>query len=193
MKKLKIFALLGSLSLAVILVSCSTDDAVAPSGNSGSADAYGSETGIASVDLSSNEKVCLLTLLEKQKLHRDLYDVMLENSQNEVFSMLSQSDETLMELLSIKADRYAIENPVLYKLPGEYDDSQIQAVYENFVQSKEFGLNQMLIYAQEMESEMIDEIHVHLAGVSGNPDIAQIYKNLIDKSEDQLEILLALQ
>jgi len=180
MKTLRFYALLGTLALAMVFVSCSKDETDAPfySGPNGT-----------SKDLSSFEKAGLLSLVEKQKLHRDIYDAMAEKIQEPIFSILSQNDAQYMELLAIIVDKNGLDNPIVGKTAGEYEDSQIQAEYDAFMRSNNFGWNQMLIYARQMEEALIAEVQFHGANLSGNTEIMKIYDDLMNESQSQLEAL----
>jgi len=180
MKTLKFYALLGTLALAIVFVSCSKDETIAP---------FNSAQNGASTDLNNFEKAGLLSLVEKQKLHRDIYDLMAEKDHEPIFTIMSVCDAKYMELLSIKVDKYGLDNPTVDNMAGEYENAQIQADYNEFIRSNNFDLNQMLVYARKMEEAIIIEIRFHEANVSGNTDIVKIYDDLINESQIQLEAL----
>lgn len=180
MKTLKTYTLIGTIALSMIFISCTKDEAAAPIQKPATNN---------SQNLSSAEEDFLLSSVEKQKLHRDLYDVMAKNIQDQIFTVHAKSDAVYMETLSIKVDKYGLINPIDDKIAGKYENLQIQAIYDDFTDNNSYDWVQLLLFAKNMEVMLIADLQQHLNTVSGHSDIVQIYSDLINESQNQLVAL----
>jgi hypothetical protein len=180
MKTLKFLTLAILAALTIALVSCSKDELDTPF--------YTADNGV-SKELTSLEKAGLLTLLEKQKMHRDVYNWIYAQFPSQVFSSLAKHDGALMERLSIKVDKYGLVNPVIDKLAGEFADASIQVQYNDFTRDASGDLEKMINGAKAMEAELIAEVAKERSILSGNPDIDQVYGELMLESQGHLNIL----
>lgn len=182
MKTLNYFAIIGLFAGSMILVSCSKDEVADPFYTGSS-----SNTKV----LSPIEKEGLLSLAEFQKMHLDVYTQLAEKSTNPLFVEFGRDEEILLDLLSIRIDKYGLFNPLINNGPGEYEDSRIQAIYDEFVSSNYTGDYQMLIYAKQMEEELISEIGVHMPNVTGNTDIINLYTDLNANCITTLDVIVS--
>jgi hypothetical protein len=180
MKTIQIFALAGTFVLAVILGGCSKDEVDTPF--------YSADNG-TSKELTELEKAGLISLLEKEKFHRDVYAVIAERLQSPFFEELSEEDAVLMDLLSIKVDKYGLVNPVVGIEAGSFSDNAIQNDYTDFIQNNTSDPLTLVAYAEDMERTMIDEIETQQSMLSGNTDIVVAYDRMLKKSTAQLRLL----
>lgn len=176
MKTSKLFSFLSAIVVTLLLVSCSEDDAAIPNQSPLTSD---------SQELSSEQKSFLLSIIEIQKLHRDVYNIMTDRVQDQFFVTLSEGDSQFMERLSIEVDKYGLVNPVTDKNGGEYINAQIQTIYDNFIHSENFSLEQNFQFALEMEENLIEDIKLHQETVYGNPGMVQTYIDLMKESLSQ--------
>lgn len=179
MKTLKFYALIGTLALAMVFVSCSKEE---------DTPIYSASNG-TSKQLSNIEKEGLLSLVEVQKLHRDVYTAIAAETEQEFFSALAEEDARLMEMLAIKIDKYGLENPLVDNGAGEYADVAIQNQYNNFMRTASFGVGEMISYAISMEQDLIEAVEQHKAAVNGNTDIVQLYEDILVDSYEQISAL----
>lgn len=180
MKTLKFYALASTIALAMVFVSCSEEEADAP---------FYSGPNSGSNELSSYEEAGLLTLLETQKFHRDVYTWMNTAVENSLFQELALRDGNIMERLSVKVDKYGLENPIIDRTPGEYADSYIQQQYDDFISSNNADLDQFMAYAKQMEASMFSDICECQSILEGNADIGKIYEDMKLECETQLNAL----
>lgn len=174
---MKSYAVPALLALAMIFASCSKDELDTPF--------YTAANGTSKA-LTEYEKAGLVTLLETQKMHRDVYTWMNTQAEYPVFSDLLACDCQLMEKLSITVDKYGLHNPTVGKETGEFEDSYIQSRYNDIIRSTEGGIASMFTAAKAMEAAMIVEVREHQNALSGNADIGLVYADLIVQSENQL-------
>jgi len=180
MKTLKIHTLIGTIALALIFISCSKSESIAPTQSPPVND---------SKDLSGAEAAFLLSTVEKQKMHSDVYNEMDLKAKDQIFTIMSEDDVQYKEMLSAIVDKYGLDNPISDKISGEYEDHKIQATYDDFINNNNYNWEEMLLYAQKMEEMLITDLQFHLANVSGHADVSEIYNDLIKESKGQLEAL----
>jgi len=120
-----IYTLMSVLITAMILMSCSKDNDVVNPVSQPSPDGY-------SKTLSTAEKSDLRFMIEKEKLMRNVYQVMYEKHQKELFKTISESKERHMKLLAVKFDKYEVENPTADTAEDEFENSSLQPVNERF-------------------------------------------------------------
>lgn len=174
---MKSYAVPALLALVMIFASCSKDEVDTPF--------YTADNGTSKA-LTEYEKAGLVTLLETQKMHRDVYIWMNANADYPVFSDLSDCDCQLMEKLSITVDKYGLHNPTVGKEPGEFEDSYVQSQYNDIIRSTQGSVASMFTAAKAMEAAMIAEVREQQDALSGNADIGLVYADLIVQSENQL-------
>ena len=180
MKTLKFYALLGLTVAAIILSSCSKEnDLDQPN--------YGS----SSENLSGQELEGLTLLVEKHKLHMDVYFTIFEKTNNPVFEKLYQSDAQLYNMLSDKIEDYSQINPVGKMGVGEFRQAEIQNLYSEFLATFDKGMVETLTFAIEMEEVTSEEIQYHLDLIEGNGDIVLLYTDLLTRSMSQMDALLS--
>lgn len=180
MKTLKFYAAIGTLVLAMAFTGCSKDEVDSPM--------VTASNGTSKV-LSVDEQEGLLSLLELQKMQVDVYSVIADHIQQPVFTDLKQQDTKLMELLSVKVDKYGLENPIVGKAAGEFEDESVQDKYNEFIRTTGFEWNEMVDYATSMEKAFIDVVQIQKLRISGNDDIVQLYEEIQKQSESHLNAL----
>jgi len=176
MKTIKFYALLGIVLVAMIFVGCSKDaDDVVPD---------------TTPVLSNTEKAGLLQMVEIEKLHHDVYLCMSENNQCEIFDELCSCDKNFMDQLSEKVDKYKLENPITERETGIYADPDIQAKYNEFLIISNGQLQDFLAFAKQIEEYGLASLTTRMAQVDGNEDIAEIYTDMKEQSQCQLESIV---
>lgn len=173
MKTLKFYALTGAIALAMVFASCSKEEVDAP---------FSSASNSASKTLTSFEKADLLSLLETQKLHRDVYLWMHAQVEKSVLAELADRDARYMDLLSVRVDKYGIENPTADRVAGEYADAAIQNEYNEFIRTN-LEWAEMVNYAIQMEESLISAICQCESKLQGNTDLGRIYQDMKKESE----------
>jgi hypothetical protein len=180
MKTFKFYAVTALVLLAIVFVSCSKDEFDTP--------IYTNQNGDSKA-LNNFEKDGLISLLETQKMHRDVYAWINTQFPSAVFTGLAVRDGNYMERLSQLVDKYGISNPILDRLPGEFENVGIQNRYNEFVRLTIGDLEAMIENARVMEEEMVCAVQQEQLNLSGNDDIRQLYGNLIEESKTQIQAL----
>lgn len=181
MKTIKFLTVTALVALAMVFVSCSKDEVDTP---------IYSASGGSSHDLNSFEKAGLINLLETTKLHRDVYLWINSEYPADLFVNLAQREDKNLALLSVRVDKYGLENPVVDKLQGEFANAAIQEEYNTFVRSTAGDIEAMIEMARAMEHKMIVAVEEQQATLSGNTDIANLYYTLVCECNDQIQTLI---
>lgn len=178
MKKLKMYAILSIMSLAMIFVSCSKDDDVnvpyTPSAN----------------ELNDAEKSGLIELVEIEKLHRDVYDNMNISNPCELFENLCNCDGNFMELLADKIEIYELDNPLTGNEKGVFSNNDIQIKYNHFLSISNSEMMDILTFVKDMEVQALLRIEEQINLMEGNADISEIYLNMLEESRCQISSIV---
>ena len=169
--------------VAIFLMSCSkNDDAVNPM-NSPTSDA-------SSKTLSAAEQSDLIFMAEKAKLMKNIYQVMFDTYQDEMFACISACKEKHLALLTVRIDRYDIENPLAYLGEDEYSDASLQQIYDEFIAERPTNLVESMMYLKAVEEQNIADIENSVAQVKGNSDIVTVYNLCLVESQAHLSEIL---
>ncbi|MCD4729711.1 MAG: DUF2202 domain-containing protein [Bacteroidales bacterium] len=188
MKTLKfntsIYTLMSVLITAMILMSCSKDNDVANPVNLPSSDGY-------SKTLSAAEQNDLRFVTEKAKLMRNVYQVMYEEHEVELFRTISESKEQHMNLLAGRIDKYEVENPIAYTAEDEFEDYSLQQIYNDFLEARQPDLTKALTYIQALEEQHIADVGNSMSQLEGNGDIVNVYNLVLTESQTHLDAILS--
>lgn len=186
MKTLKlntsISTLMSVVIAAMILMSCSkNDDIVNP--------AMASYDG-SSKSLSAIEQNDLSYMVEKEKLMHNVYQVMYDSYQTELFKTIADSKKQHMILLGIRLDKYDVENPTAYMTEDEFANSSLQQAYDEFIAERPNDLTQSMLYLKGLEEEHIAALENTLLQVEGNGDIVNVYNLCLEESKANLDEII---
>lgn len=176
MKTLKFYAFIGTVLAAFILLGCAKEDDL-------------TQTDSTQQNLSGQELDGLISLVEKQKLHRDVYLTLFNATNKPLFNELYQTDENMYMLLTDQIEDYGFKNPVLYFGIGEFRNPDIQNVYDDFQTAISSGIYQALEFAILMEESNAEEVNQYLGCIEDCQEIFCLCTDLLKVSYDQIEIL----
>lgn len=179
----RITALMSVLVAVIVLMSCSKDvDVPTPS----SYPANDGPTG----NLSATEQIDLRFMAEKEKLMTIVYQETYDIYNDEVFMDISKCKERHMNKLSARIDKYELENPIAYLADNEFENSNLQQVYNSFIASGHNGLPQALNFLKSLEEQHIDDIEGFVAHLDDNGDILSVYNLCLNESQEHLDLIL---
>ena len=182
MKTLKLYAFLGTVVAAMIFAGCSKNDDLDQS-------FYDASSKHPSESLSGQELQGLLYMAEKQKLHRDVYMAMDERTANPIFNELYLSAAKNMDLITATIENFGQVCPVSKKGVGDFIHAEVQNVYDEFTNSVNDNLIDLLSFALRMEERTVEDIQDFLEQEEGNADIRQLYTELLTDSYSHLDVL----
>lgn len=179
----KITALMSVLIAAIILMSCSKDaDVLTPS-------SYDANDG-TSTWFSAEEQSDLQFMVEKEKLLKNVYQVMYDTYDNYLFKTIMDCKEKHMTLLSARLDKYGLENPVAYLGDGVFSNSSFQQIYDTFIEEGQIDLTESMMYLKNMEEKHIIDIENTLSKTEGNLDVVKVYNICLVESKAHLDEIL---
>ncbi|MBN2174050.1 MAG: DUF2202 domain-containing protein [Bacteroidales bacterium] len=175
--------LLGVILIVSVLFGCSKDDEVANP-------VYPPSSGGQSKSLSAVEKQDLLYIAEKEKLMHDIYQAMYRWNNNDIFAQIRLGKAEHLSLLSLKIDKYGLENPIAFSSEGEYQNTSLQEAYNDFKAKGVLNNSDAIEYGKSLEESLIGELGAVIGEVSGNSDLVQVYNKILTESKAHLEVLI---
>ncbi len=151
---------------------------------------------IAGAQSISDEAAASLAFMrEEEKLAHDVYFLFdgLYGSVEpgaKVFARIAESETRHTEAVAELLVTYGLPDPALGNAPGEFDDADLQLLYDTLVAIGRTGYEEalgigVLIERKDM-TDIVDAIDISAA----YPDIVQVYSNLLAGSERHLDAFL---
>ncbi len=126
--------------------------------------------------LSELEKTSLLQMREEEKLAHDVYTSLYKTWGKQIFSNISQSEQTHTNAVKLLLDRYQIEDPAKDK-EGEFKSEELQKLYNLLVEKWKKSLLDALIVGATIEDLDIYDLQTQSKNID-NEDILLVYQNL---------------
>lgn len=136
-------------------------------------------------ELSEEEREGLIHMRIEEKLARDVYIVMSELWNHKVFLNIQLSEQTHMDAIKNKLDKYNVPDPITTNSVGVFPDPQFQQLYDQLILQGNQSLQEALLVGKTIEELDIADLIYQLTFVD-NPDIIRVYQNLKSASENHL-------
>lgn len=136
-------------------------------------------------ELSEEEKDGLIHMRIEEKLARDVYIVMGELWNHKVFLNIQVSEQSHMDAVKSKLDKYNVPDPLTTDSVGVFPDPQFQQLYDQYILQGNQSLQEALLVGKTIEELDIADLTFQLTFVD-NPDIIRVYQNLKSASENHL-------
>jgi len=179
MKKL-IAKILGIVLFAFFLVGCNANtDVVSPEtelSKSGNIDLILADGGAYTV--TQEEIDGLIHMRIEEKLARDVYTVMGNTYNAQVFLNIKLSEQAHMTAVKRMLDKYSIPDPLTSDEVGVFPDATFQALYDQLIAQGSVSLNEALLAGVAIEELDIADLDDQLTNVVTNPGIIRLYTNL---------------
>jgi hypothetical protein len=179
MKKL-IAKILGIVLFAFFLVGCNANtDVVSPEtelSKSGNIDLILADGGAYTV--TQEEIDGLIHMRIEEKLARDVYTVMGNTYNAQVFLNIKLSEQAHMTAVKRMLDKYSIPDPLTSDEVGVFPDATFQALYDQLIAQGSVSLNEALLAGVAIEELDIADLDDQLINVVTNPGIIRLYTNL---------------
>ncbi len=141
--------------------------------------------GIGGGELSQQERDGLIHMRIEEKLARDVYIMMGDLWEYEVFLKIQVSEQKHMDAIKRLLVRYNVPDPLTSDSVGVFPDPQFQLLYDQYIQQGSQSLEQALLAGQAIEELDIADLTYQLTFVD-NQDIIRVYQNLKAASENHL-------
>ena len=147
-------------------------------------------TGICAFELSPEEEDGLIHMRLEEKLARDVY-IFLDGVYNrQLFSNISESEQIHMNKMLVLLLRYNIEDPASNEV-GVFYQPEFQQLYNAYILQGQTSFQEALLVGETIENLDINDLEYQLNNViSGNPDIENVYNNLLAASQNHLATFL---
>ncbi|MBL0226761.1 MAG: DUF2202 domain-containing protein [Geobacteraceae bacterium] len=141
-------------------------------------------TSTVTTALSGDEAEMLTFMREEEKLARDVYIALYQKWGVVTFSNISKSEQTHMDTLKKKLDKYLLPDPAQPVL-GVFTNSDLQAKYDQLIATGSQSLIDGLSVGATIEE--IDMIDIqHAIDVTTHLDMITSYQNLLEGSKNHL-------
>ncbi|WP_285519889.1 DUF2202 domain-containing protein [Thermococcus nautili] len=135
--------------------------------------------------LSEDEINGLLYMVEEEKLARDVYLTLYNETGLVVFSNIAQSEQTHMDMVLSLIEKYNLTAPDTLNQVGVFHNEELQNLYDQLVQMGSQSTEDALKVGALIEETDIKDLEDWIAKTD-NEDIKTVYSNLMAGSENHL-------
>lgn len=179
----------GLMIFALLLIGCDTN-VVTPDSESGISKTGVSESilndGVTS-GITQDEIDGLIHMRIEEKLARDAYIVLGELWDAKVFYNIQISEQTHMDAVKAKLDKFNIPDPLLTDEVGVFPDAypEFQILYDGLMTQGSISLHEGLLVGVAIEEMDIADLEEQIE-LAANPGIIKMYTYLKDASISHL-------
>ncbi len=137
------------------------------------------------VILTEGEKEGLLQMREEEKLARDVYRHLFSLWGQPIFDNIAGSEQRHMDAVLNLLNKYGLPDPTTGKSEGEFSDEHIQHLYNDLTAAGGASRAAALQVGSTIEDLDIFDLEELLAETD-NPNITQVYLNLVKGSRNHL-------
>jgi len=185
MKKSQLYFFVVALIVAFIFLGCQ-DESPITTDNVSTLSKFGDGKGGGSgYELSEEERDGLIHMRIEEKLARDVYIAMGELWNHKIFLNIQLSEQSHMDAIKSKLDKYNVPDPLTTDSVGVFPDPAFQQLYDQYIQQGNQSLQEALLVGMAIEELDIADLTYQLTFVD-NPDIIRVYQNLKSASESHL-------
>jgi hypothetical protein len=183
MQRKQFLRLMGATLGGVVLTACGGGDEELVS----TLDAPAASTPVLSAeDLSAEEIAGLMYMREEEKLAHDVYVALFNVWGANVFSQIALSEAEHTEAIRRLIEAHGLEDPAATNPAGVFENDDLQALYDKLVAMGQASLVEALKVGCLIEEKDIQDINDKKAEVLDEPDIVQVYDNLLCGSRNHL-------
>lgn len=135
--------------------------------------------------LSDEERSGLIFMREEEKLARDVYSVLYDKWELQIFSNIAQSEQTHTEAVQTILTKYNIADPVTDDTIGEFVNTDLQKLYADLTARGLVSLEEALTVGALIEDLDIADLQKQIS-MTDNDDIKLVYENLMRGSRNHL-------
>jgi len=143
------------------------------------------EYGTNYTSLSADEQNGLLYMVEEEKLARDVYLTLYNETGLQVFGNIAQSEQRHMDVVLSLMERYNLTVPATLNEVGVFQNEELQSLYNKLVAMGSENVTDALKVGALIEETDIKDLQDWMAK-SDNADINSVYERLMMGSEDHL-------
>lgn len=141
-------------------------------------------------ELDTTEAAGLTYMREEEKLARDVYQNFYPLWNNSLFDNISQSEQQHFDAIGGLLDRYRLDDPARMDLPGVFQNPDLQALFDQLIEQGAGSAIAALQAGALIEETDIVDIAKAITETD-QPDILQVYENLLRGSRNHLRAFVA--
>ncbi len=138
-------------------------------------------------DLTQDEIDGLAFMREEEKLAGDVYVALYDQWGLDIFSNISEAESTHTAAVKTLLDRYNIDDPAAGLARGEFTNPEIQALYDNLVETGSQSVVDALLVGALIEDLDISDLQDR---ATQTPDIDLVYDNLERGSRNHMRAFI---
>ncbi|AMQ19158.1 hypothetical protein A0127_08280 [Thermococcus peptonophilus] len=195
MKRNAIFGLVGLLIILVVASGCISSSSTpnenasgGPPEDKGYGKGVGEDVDVSTLpaeNLSQDEMAAILYMREEEKLARDVYLTLYNETGLTVFRNIEKSEETHMDMVLSLIEKYNLTDPVEGLGIGEFASPEMESLYNELVERGKTSKLEALKVGAYIEELDIKDLNEWLEKVD-NQDIRVVFENLRKGSENHL-------
>jgi len=139
----------------------------------------------ATSSLSVDESAGLTFMREEEKLAHDVYVTFYQQYGLSIFNNIANSEATHMASVKTLLDRYGLNDPAAGNGVGEFENANLQALYDQLIAQGSQSLSAALKVGAAIEEIDILDLKARLAAAT-HSDIQQVYTSLLNGSYNHL-------
>jgi len=165
----------------------SVDQHINQSGVADSVLANGSTVG----NLSDAQREALLFMAEEEKVARDTYEYLYSVWGADIFANIARSEQKHMDAVTNLLAKYSIQVPSTLETRGGFENTELQALYDNLIEKGKLSLVDALGVGVAVEETDIADLEEILKGDLPK-DLKTVYTNLLNGSYKHLNAFSGL-
>jgi len=135
--------------------------------------------------LSGEEENGLLYMVEEEKLARDVYLTLYNETGLEVFERIAESEQTHMDAVLSLMEKYNLTAPTTLDQVGVFQNEELQSLYNQLVEQGSQSEVDALKVGALIEETDIKDLE-NWTAQTDNEDIKEVYSHLMAGSENHL-------
>ncbi len=188
--KLLISVLLVGAFIVLAFNGCTTVTGKGKENSNGNGNCNGNYASEINSNLSSSEVEGLLYMVEEEKLARDVYAYLFDLWGMQVFSNISESEQTHMDAVLSLVNKYNLESPIASDSMGVFSNEDIKNLYEQLIETGAKSEIDALKVGAAIEEIDIMDLSEYME-ISTSQDVLNVYENLRSGSENHLRAFVS--
>ncbi|KUH33579.1 hypothetical protein APY94_05125 [Thermococcus celericrescens] len=136
-------------------------------------------------ELSEDEIDAILYMAEEEKLARDVYLTLFNETGVQVFDNIARSEQTHMDMVVELIEKYNLTNPIEGLGVGEFRSKEMQNLYDDLVSKGSVGEVEALKVGALVEEIDIKDLQEYLRRTD-NEDVKAVFESLMSGSKSHL-------
>lgn len=135
--------------------------------------------------LNATDTQTLLYMIEEEKMARDVYDVLFEQTGIRTFDKISDSEQKHYDTLLSTAVKLGVDTTLLSTEAGVFSNDTLQSLYDQLILQASTSTNDAIAVGIAIEQTDIADLQATVATTEVTL-LGQVYANLLNGSEHHL-------